>query len=325
MTDTKPTPNAFKPHLLVALAKTAEFRADHPIPMREVYEPVFARMGITEDQYGSIPNGNRLQTHQWIGIAFRKLKLDEYTDQPKRGIWTLTGKGLTEAKRLLADEGEETPATVETEVEDSTPTSANTLLDDVVAAATPEAPAKAEPEATPEAEPTNVVELRRPDARAYHTDPHIRSLAIASTKCFGYHSSRARACKTCPLAAECVQAVRAEFARLGAKVEKEESDAIARKMAEERIKKAAASRANVSTDALLEDLEATGTGAVKGKKRKRTVDRKARAQAKWDKSTAVPITARNNTKCTSCDKVLENGTKVLWIEEAGTFHQECLK
>jgi len=322
MTDTKPTPNTIKPHLLVALAKAAEFRADSPVSMRDVYDPIFARMGITEEQFGKIPNGNRLQTHQWIGIAFRKLKLDEMTTQPKRGIWAVTAKGLAEAKRLLADEGEATPATAELEELLATPTTADSLLDDVVAAAATETEPESAAEPEPEPEPTNLVELRRPDARAYHTDPHIRSLAIAATMCFGFHSSRARACKTCPLAAECVQAVRAEFSRLGKKIEKEESDARARLMAEARIKKAAAAQAGVTTDALLEDLEATGTG---GKKSKRKVDRKARAQAKWDKSTAVPITARNNQICTACSKSLPNGTKVLWIEEAGTFHSECLK
>jgi len=320
---TKPTPKTFSPHVLVALALAADWTPNKAVAMRDVFPTIFSRMGITEEQYGTISTG-RLQTHQWIGIAFRKLKLRGVTDQKGRGNWTITAEGIAEARELVAAEGGDAPTAVKAPV---TPTADNLLAEVTAAAeasvAPTEAPATLTVETTEtEAAPDNLVELRRPDARAYHEDGFIRSQAIGATKCFGYHSSRARACKTCPLAAECVQAVRAEYARISQEIEAERVKAERSARAKARVKQAASE--GVRTDDLLDELD-EAVGAVTGNRRttkKSTTKRKSKA--KWDKTKAMPIKARNNPTCASCSKTIPNGDQCLWIENGGTFHKDCL-
>jgi hypothetical protein len=343
MTDTKMTPKAFRPHILVALAKVTGFRPSYVVPMKDIHDPIFARMGITEEQFGVVPGHTRLQTHHWCGIAFRKLKLDGLTGQEGRAKWFITETGLAEAVKILQAEGEtvELPATG---TGDASPTKAGDLLAEVTAAAEAAkddsvdhvvvitdgeveatAPESAPSEPEPEPEPAdNIVELRRPDARSYHPDRKIRALAIQATKCFGYYSSRARACKVCPLAAECVQAVRAEYASLSQSIKAEQAKAERQAKAKKKVK--AASGKPVSTDDLLEDLDAADStpGKKKGKRKASRKTKAERVKAKQSKESALPIKARSNTKCGGCGKTIPNGEDVLWIEESGTFHKGCL-
>lgn len=328
---TKPkdvTQATFQPHLLAVLAELSNWKAGEVVYFKDTYQPIFNRMGITEDEYGDqTGRAGRPWTHQLIGLAFRNARLNDLAEQSGgKGRWSLTNKGIEQAREILKKEG--------TDVPDAPKQEATKDIDDLLAeshaaaaqaqerrekdqkiaqAAAPATEAELTEESPePQGEPSNVVELRTPDTRFYHEDPYIRSLAIQATSCFGWYSDQTRVCSGCPLASECADQLRKTYADVAAEIKKEEREAAL--AAERAAAKKVAAEKSKATDELVSELEEARQQDKATQKRDKN----------WDRSKAMTIRARANSKCRACKETIPNGEEVFWIEGVGTFHKGCL-
>jgi len=173
----------FQEPLLSVLFQKSGGKALEPVYFKEILSNVCALAGVEEDAYGMATGTDALQTHRWIGFAFRELRKEGLTcapaTRPKKGRWCLTEEGVRKARSL----GASVPAPVDTDTEDS------------------------EEENTETPSPvSNVVRLPTMN-RTYSSDPYFKTLAIEQTECFGSFSERSKTCAQCLLNADCVRQV----------------------------------------------------------------------------------------------------------------------
>jgi hypothetical protein len=285
----KPTQATFQPHLLAVLGTLTGFTAgkEHAVPMGETYAPVCERMGISENEYGETPDGKYVVTHRLIGLAMRTMRDKGLGEYAKKGYWSLTPAGVAASQKENGVEPEP-----EVEAEPEVP---------VIAAKTALAPV--EPTVAPEK--PKVVHLPvQKQVHPYSDDPYIRSFAIGQIKCFGAFSKKSGTCKTCPLNADCQQAVAVSMAHFAALLE------------------AGDDPAEIVDKALEEsELEAAMTQLVE------SVEDPEPAGDKFVITDGMVTTAgkqKVEQLCVHCMKKIPQGADGVWVHNKGVFHPGCV-
>lgn len=145
----------------------------------------------------------------------------------------------------------------------------------------------------------------------YSQDPYLRSLALSKVRCLGSILKDTEPCSSCPLQAECLNAVQVRKAEIAARLDQEEQEAI----------KAAAARE-----------------AEKAKSRKITDELIQKASKNSDKKkgggdgrflitsgmTYAPGNAKEGLVCLHCGDPIPEGSKSMWVKGEGTFHMDCV-
>jgi len=202
---TKLTATNFQNPLLRVLGKLSNFTAGAPVVGKDTYEPVMALMGIADiNEHGENEASKQPQVAKWIQWANTNLRKSGLTAAPpkSRGKWTLTAKGVAEARKLAEAAGETTP---------QTPDPATVQASSAMAAP------KAQTDGTPRL-------VMPPEDGVYHPDTYVRSLAIGCTPCFGKYSEHGKAvCSDCPLSGECRNRKWASFSSLAAQLAVEDA------------------------------------------------------------------------------------------------------
>lgn len=89
--------------LLRSLGRLSGWKPEMAIRHDETYKPVMAIMGIeSEEEHGINASSGQPNVTKWIQWAFKNLKASGLTFSPSRGKWSLSEKGLEEARRLDA-------------------------------------------------------------------------------------------------------------------------------------------------------------------------------------------------------------------------------
>ena len=297
MTDTKMTPKEFAPHLVAVLGRLTEFTPGKSVHHESTYAAVCQAFGVDEDALGTSSNGTTKGTHRQIGLAMRQLRDHGVTDYAKRGHWTLTTKGVAQAR---VDAGLEP-------LEDETP------ADDLAAARLDSTAEDIE-----ETEPEGAEVVRLPVAggrHPYNDDAYIRSLAVEGVGCFGAYSRRSDPCKSCPIQTDCVSAVSARKAEIAAELDAEDAAAAAAAQAQAQTK--------ISKDATVDELiaKASGDGA-KAKQSKGGGNGKYVPRSDQE---VAPAFAQRETVCVQCDEVVPKDAPCTWVQDEGIFHNDCIE
>lgn len=282
----------FAEPLLISLYELSNGEADKFVSFKETHAPTCARLGVDIHQYGYGQN-KRPQTIVWIGWAFTKYLRDAGLGKLKgRGKWALTDEGVARAKAFIAMDTTDTT---------DTPIEIPTIM------------AKVEDDTEPLVQTVGISlavgPVSKTETHTYHTDPYIRSLAIAETKCFGYFASRSPVCPTCGLGGACRNKISAEMSSL-AQTLAEEDQAAARAAAEAAALPVAEPAPQPTAPPVVTPSPApTNTGT-------------------WDNSEAEIIVAHVAARCYRCSEPIEGGTEVYWIKDkgdrkGGLFHKEC--
>lgn len=299
MAKDKVTQKTFQDPLIRVLGNKTKYQADAPVHHNDVYSEVCALAGVEEEEFGIAKGTKKLQTHRWIGFAFRELRSQQVTSSPKKGHWCLTEEGVRQAKELNGIEEEEAPI-----AEDPVSSAAKTL--DTAAAEVKL------PESTPQ-RPQRAEVVRLPVApRPYSEDPYLRSLAIDSTACFGSYSNRSSECEECHLSTDCIINQRSFKSKLANKLRREAAKASAPKKNKKAPKKAPPKKA--STDTGIDDLisslsEESNSDHIQALK-----------DAGWMQ---IPIKA--DTSCATCGELIKKGEEAWWKSGKGSHHTECTK
>jgi hypothetical protein len=287
----KPTQATFQPHLIAVLGTLTDFVPGVAVPMGETYAPICERLGISEDEYGNTSDGKYVVTHRLIGLAMRTMRDKGLGEYAKKGHWTLTAAGCLESQSILGIEPE-----IEAEPEPEVPVA---MVAKVAAVEVEEFVIPPEPE-------SKVVHLpvQKP-VHPYSDDPYIRSLGISQIKCFGAHSARSSTCKTCPLKADCLQAVSVNMAHIAALLDAgDDPQEIVAKATE-------ATEIGHAIDQLIESVDTA-------------------PEEPGDKFviTKAMVTTTGKQKveqlCSHCMKTISQGSDGVWIHSKGVFHPGCV-
>jgi uncharacterized small protein (DUF1192 family) len=286
------TASAYVPHLLAVLGEMTDYTAGITVIQERTFEPVCARMGISQDEFGKTDNGI-LWTHRRIGFAMRQMRDKQLTSYAAKGEWTLTETGAATAAQAVG----RTPG--------------DPVRDDSVAA---RAHTLALGEG--ESEEGQVLQLRPRVQHPYSDDPYIRSLAIKQTPCFGAFTSRSESCKLCRLSQECVAALDGRLAEIAAELDREEA-ALAAKLAQK-------ASAQASKDLPIDELIATFDEDTAKKSTKKNQPSGEKFKATSDMHVVPLSTAIADSKCLKCKTLIPKGTaNLFWVKEKGVLHAEC--
>jgi len=274
----------FQEPLLKVLARASKMTADTPVYFRDILSDVCAEAQIPEESHGFASGTKSLQTHRWIGFAFRELVNQGLTTPPsappKKGRWCLTPEGLERAASLLGED----PPLVAMRSEDP--------IVESTAGSTPHDPPT-----------TNVVHL--PVAHTtYAQDPYLRTVAISQTACFGAYSDRSEVCSECHLNSDCIRYICTLKSQIASRLRKGTSPE-----PQKEDKKAAKKPDTI--ESLMEDLTSPGAPIPS----KTLNDLKSKG---WQ---ILPI--QTPTRCRACQKTIAPGDAA-WKPGAGMHHLGCV-
>lgn len=171
----------------------------------DVYSPVFTIMGIGRDDYGFETTSKTPYTERWTQWAFREMRDKGEGEVRGRGNWSLTAKGVLEAKAVAEALINATPLPVP-DPED-------------VAASEPDLVTLAE---TPILSAGHSISVPKFSDDLYHPDPYIRQLALDNHICFGFFTQQSPICSSCPARNLCVRALATKFSTLAAQLNQED-------------------------------------------------------------------------------------------------------
>lgn len=295
---------SFQKPLLKVLGRKTNHTANTPVHHREMYAEVCAEAGVDEHDFGFAKGTKTLQSHRWIGFAFREMRNHHLTTQVKKGQWALTDAGVAEAANLNGE------SQVLTDL-------ADTVLArmDAQSEAPPEAPS------APEEVPMAKV-VRLPVKQNPYSDKHLRSLAIAATACFGKHSARSEICRDCHLQSDCITQLRSYKSEVAAKLREEQAS-------QNGIKKGTKKNSDLSIEDLLsEEISPPKKGnaklAIDWSEENIPADLAKKLQ---DEGWAM-LKSKDVSTCSHCNGSIERGEKVLWRagskNPGGTHHIKCV-
>jgi len=286
------TQKMFNPYVLGVVAELSNYTPDREVARDQVFGPVCALAGVTEDQFGNTPEGPPW-THRLIGLAFRSLREKGYADYVKRGVWVLTQKGIDFARSQTGNPLVDALDQLEDEELEEEPLSISKVM------------VGEKPEGTV---------IRLTQLPAYHADPYIKALAIEQTPCFGAHANQSSICKTCPIASDCRTAAMGTKAKIAEDFEAAER-ALAAKLA---VAAKLVAKDSESIDDLIDQLDpdkgnARNRGAVAAPKR-------------MGRGQPSKFVAQSDMVCLKCQRKIKKGDEAFWTKsESGVYHPGCFQ
>ena len=120
----------------------------------------------------------------------------------------------------------------------------------------------------------------------YANDPGLRRIAVAQTKCFGFYSQRAGACRSCPLASFCAEAQMSKLGEIASRLDAE---------TEANLKTAL----EPATEEVVEEVEAVVDGL---------------------ETMVLPFEG----VCGHCQGVMPEGSQGVYVDGRGLLHVACV-
>lgn len=283
------TQKTFQDPLLHVLAELSDGCAGQEIDHKLTFGPVCDMLGISEDEWGTASQGT-LWTHRLTGIAMRNLRNAGMTTYVRKGVWALTEKGLASLNEDEDGDGDD-------EGDDTEP-----VAEKVVTMVAKHTIAETQ-------EPLSLV-----SNHPYSDDEYMRTLALEAIGCLGAYAAKSPTCKECPFVQECQGAAQAAKAKIGADLEREEAEQLARDQAraQERV------RRDQSVDELINILD--GDEAPQ-----KSPGPGTKAIPETGKPTPVKVKPHVSSVCVHCQTNIPAETEAWWIKTVGVYHLECLE